>query len=425
MAPLTIFLTTWNTGLQGSKAQEQDLTSWLLPVLHRTANDPELPKGAVPDIYAIAVQELLPVHLALAGLSGTVLLALTDRIVSLLSAHAKSLSGSQETYRLVSRVAHGGNALWVFARESTTRGRIGKPLTSTLGLYWFGLSNKGAVGVRVPVQRSDKGQWENLTFVCAHLEAFDHNVPRRNSQYRHILTSLVFQGSDPLVKPAQVFETSHLFVMGDLNYRLTHLPGGAYPDEEGEGVQAEKERAKLVEVDTLKREQKMGRAFGGLREGDLTKFIPTYKRIVGKVNGFSRKRIPGYTDRILFASHDDTPSSSSTVIKHFGSTPQTTLSDHKPVHAVLELPEPSHSAASPHLAPILSQPPPPHPHWPLATPHEQRIVQKIIGQILDKLIGWPWCILVLLGFGNTRAGMGVGAFAAMIWGVWWSGSWVR
>jgi hypothetical protein len=61
---LSIFLTTWNTGLQGSKAQSQDLTSWLLPVLHKTATDPELPSGQIPDIYAIAVQELLPVHLA-------------------------------------------------------------------------------------------------------------------------------------------------------------------------------------------------------------------------------------------------------------------------------------------------------------------------------------------------------------------------
>lgn len=64
MEPLRIFLTTWNTGLQGSKAQSQDLTSWLLPVLHKTANDPDMPEGVIPDIYAIAVQELLPVHLA-------------------------------------------------------------------------------------------------------------------------------------------------------------------------------------------------------------------------------------------------------------------------------------------------------------------------------------------------------------------------
>ena len=61
MEPLRIFITTWNTGLQGSKAQSQDLTSWLL---HQTANDPSIEKGSVPDLYAIGVQELLPVHLA-------------------------------------------------------------------------------------------------------------------------------------------------------------------------------------------------------------------------------------------------------------------------------------------------------------------------------------------------------------------------
>lgn len=59
-APLTVFLTTYNTGLQGSMAQEQDLSSWLIPVLHSAAAE----QAGAPDIYAIAVQELLPLHLA-------------------------------------------------------------------------------------------------------------------------------------------------------------------------------------------------------------------------------------------------------------------------------------------------------------------------------------------------------------------------
>lgn len=58
MAELTVFLTTYNTGLQGSKAQEQDLSSWLIPILHNAG------ERVVPDIFAIAVQELLPLHLA-------------------------------------------------------------------------------------------------------------------------------------------------------------------------------------------------------------------------------------------------------------------------------------------------------------------------------------------------------------------------
>lgn len=58
MSELTVFLTSYNTGLQGSKAHEQDLSSWLIPVLHSAGEQVK------PDIYAIAVQELLPLHLA-------------------------------------------------------------------------------------------------------------------------------------------------------------------------------------------------------------------------------------------------------------------------------------------------------------------------------------------------------------------------
>lgn len=50
----------------------------------------------------------------------------------------------------------------------------------------------------------------------------------------------------------------------------------------------EKERAEMVGLDTLKRQQAEGKAFGGLREGDLTSFAPTYKTVAGQVHGYSR-----------------------------------------------------------------------------------------------------------------------------------------
>ncbi len=75
--------------------------------------------------------------------------------------------------------------------------------------------------------------------------------------------------------------------MGDLNYRIERLPG-PYPRETGELVALERERAALVALDTLKHEQAAGRVFGGMREGDLTRFAPTYKRIVGQVEGYSQ-----------------------------------------------------------------------------------------------------------------------------------------
>lgn len=133
--------------------------------------------------------------------------------------------------------------------------------------------------------------WAHDSFVGAHLEAYDKRIKRRNEQYQQILSSLLFYSSDPLLSTAQIHHTSHLFIMGDLNYRLVKLPtetslkeSQAFDDE----TDMRKARAELIELDTLKREQAAGRVFGGLREGDLTNFAPTYKRIVGQVNGYSR-----------------------------------------------------------------------------------------------------------------------------------------
>lgn len=293
------------------------------------------------------------------------------------------------------------------------------------------------------------------SFICTHLEAHDHNIKTRNAQYQSILSSLVFRSSDPLSTPYQVFDSSHLFIMGDLNYRLAKLPSTGWPKEgrQSDDILAlEKERADMVELDTLRAEQREGRVAGGLREGDLSRFAPTYKRIVGQVDGYTkwvscpvcplghahlRKRVPGWTDRILFASWTDpthlfSPQttldpipapvpSTTTQIVAFSSTPELTISDHKPVHAILELPAVDHSISSPHLAPVLPPAPSPHARRPQPAPYEQILLWKVIGILADRIVGWPWCLFVLVGGGNLQAGMGVSAFIAMIWGVWWSG----
>lgn len=257
-------------------------------------------------------------------------------------------------------------------------------------------------------------------------------MARRNEQYNTILSSLVFNPGDALQHRVQAFHTSHLFIMGDLNYRLERLPktGGKaiYPLENKEGslVEIEQQRADMLELETLRQQQRAGKAFGGLREGDLTRFAPTYKRIVGDVNGYSKKRIPGWTDRILLASYNDpapgAPETKETTrILHFNSTPELTISDHKPVHAVVYLPPPTHEAASIMMAPILSPPPPPSRPRPNAVDKDELLTRALVGTLLDRLVGWPWTILVLLGFGNDKAGMGVSAFIAMVWGIWWSG----
>ena len=57
--------------------------------------------------------------------------------------------------------------MWVFARESTMAGRLGRGLKASLGLWWLGMGNKGAVGVQLPIRRGDEGGgWETLTYVA-------------------------------------------------------------------------------------------------------------------------------------------------------------------------------------------------------------------------------------------------------------------
>lgn len=121
-----------------------------------------------------------------------------------------------------------------------------------------------------------------------------------------------------------------------------------------------------------------------------------------------------------YASSASSDSSSGiTQVMHYGSTPELTLSDHKPVHAIISLPPAEHSAPAPHLAPLLLSPP--GGSQPEPTPYEVLLAWKTCGWILDRLVGWPWTLAVLLGWGNPAAGMGVGAFLAMVWGVWWTG----
>jgi hypothetical protein len=145
-----------------------------------------------------------------------------------------------------------------------------------------------------------------FSFVNTHLEAHDRNLPRRNTQYQNILSSLLFKSGDPLVPMRQITDTSHLFFMGDLNYRMSRVPNlklgqpregriqsgrgtaSGSSEEQDDQVELEKERADMYALDTLQAQITGGKAFGGLREGQVQAFAPTYKRVVGQVEGYSR-----------------------------------------------------------------------------------------------------------------------------------------
>lgn len=301
-----------------------------------------------------------------------------------------------------------------------------------------------------------------LSFVCAHLAAHDENLETRNANYRQILSSLLFTPSSSLDRPLRVWETSHLILLGDLNYRLTSAPTGLeraltdttrLSEETQSNPDLKKDRQKLVALDTLKQQQARGKAFEYLSEGDLTTFAPTYKRIVGQVDGYNKKRRPGYTDRILFASYrerghgqggssehsaETSPLLSSTTddgylnnndgsltrITSYNSIPDLTVSDHKPVYAILNIPPPSSNShnryPTQHQTPFLTFP------ASAVVPATDGLslgIRQVIATASDRSIGLLWYSAMILGAGSLPVGVLVELLLVVVGVTWWLGMW--
>lgn len=191
------------------------------------------------------------------------------------------------------------------------------------------------------------------------------------------------------------------------------------------------ERSSLVAIDTLHQEQAKGNAMVGLREGDLRTFAPTYKRILGQVSGWNSKRTPGYTDRILLASHQDSATlgdddeeqtnETSRLVEVESSSPSggqgvkvlaydsiatMTVSDHKPVFAIVSVGQ--QGGSSIHSTPSIRSVP--------SIPRADTLLlslRKISGRILDRIAGYSWLILLAASGGRSPM-IGVAVLAVLL-----------
>lgn len=318
--------------------------------------------------------------------------------------------GGPEDYSLIASISMVGIVLMVYVRERApdVTGKVGTGVsalpsvverikeirTATVGTGLLGfMGNKGAAAARIVVGGVVPGQPDDvLTFVTAHIAAHDHSVIRRNRDWKNIVTRLVFtpESVQPLPPPPilsatanratldeksldgiteryetahstqfkkrktkaldqksyGLYESSHLFVFGDLNYRIGFnikpSPTLARKGYEGEKLKKSDVKRKIYQADwrTLATYDQLSiehtnpngpRVFHGLVEPDI-RFVgygPTYKykvdkearkraeitaeknkadlsfedtTVKGKFGELSSKRVPGWTDRILWAS---------------------------------------------------------------------------------------------------------------------------
>jgi hypothetical protein len=130
------------------------------------------------------------------------------------------------------------------------------------------------------------------SFVCAHLTAHAHNLARRIEDYHHLVRCLIFPPlpSSKNSSPTTIYSTSHLFFLGDLNFRLalpeSHPLSAITHPELASALTSEATREEMKEFDQLHVERRKGNVFVGLREGEFWKFKCSYKYHLGEVDKY-------------------------------------------------------------------------------------------------------------------------------------------
>lgn len=94
-----------------------------------------------------------------------------------------------------------------------------------------------------------------------------------------------------------MYSTSHLFFLGDLNFRVSlpepHPLTQQLKTSTAETLNKESTRKELKEYDQLLRERRKGSAFIGLKDGEFWKFQCSYKYQLGAVDKY-RYLMPDY-----------------------------------------------------------------------------------------------------------------------------------
>lgn len=193
------------------------------------------------------------------------------------------------------------------------------------------LGNKGAVGVSFMFNGTSFG------FVNSHLTSGSEKKIRRNQNYMSILRFLNL--GDKKLNPFDITHRfTHLFWLGDLNYRIE------MPSTEAENIVTtikQQQHQDLLCKDQLTIERADRKVFLYFEEEDIT-FAPTYRyerhtheRYVytkAKATG-TKYNLPSWCDRVLWKSYPMVH----VVCQSYGCTSDIMTSDHCPVFATFEV----------------------------------------------------------------------------------------
>uniref|UniRef100_A0A8C3R490 phosphatidylinositol-3,4,5-trisphosphate 5-phosphatase n=1 Tax=Cyanoderma ruficeps TaxID=181631 RepID=A0A8C3R490_9PASS len=308
---ITIFIGTWN---MGAAPPPKKITSWFLSKGQgRTRDDTA---DYIPhDIYVIGTQED------------------PQGEKEWLETLRQSL---QEITSISFKVVRAIHTLWniriVVLAKPEHENRISHICTANVKTGIANtLGNKGAVGVSFMFNGTSFG------FVNSHLTSGSEKKHRRNQNYMNILRFLTL--GDKKLSPFNITHRfTHLFWLGDLNYRVEQ------PPMEAENIIQkirQQQYPELLAFDQLLLERRDQKVFLQFEEEEIT-FAPTYRFERGtrekyaytkqKATGM-KYNLPSWCDRVLWKSYPMVH----VVCQSYGCTTDIMTSDHSPVFATFEV----------------------------------------------------------------------------------------
>ncbi|CAO3567765.1 unnamed protein product [Mortierella alpina] len=308
------FVGTWN--VNGRNATE-NLGAWL-----------KVDGEQQPEIYVLCFQELDLSAEAYIVLDGSKEEEWTRAIAESLGKGYQKVMSKQLVGLLIVMYAAVDHTKYI--REVTAH-------SAGVGIMGM-LGNKGGVSIRIRYKDS------YLCFVGSHLAADTSQIDRRNQDYQEICRRLTFPSTSSYditkspagnaalaasTKMVSIFDCDHTIWAGDLNYRI------GLPEEQVKHHLKTDDYDALLKHDQLSSQRSLLKAFSEFEEHAIA--FPTYKYDVGTNiwDSSEKRRVPSYTDRILWRSKD--PEKDSVEPLYYKSHMDLMLSDHKPVSALFKL----------------------------------------------------------------------------------------
>ncbi|KAJ3433733.1 hypothetical protein M0812_22699 [Anaeramoeba flamelloides] len=180
--------------------------------------------------------------------------------------------------------------IWINKKHLKGLGRSETDFVRCGALKKFG--NKGALAAKLQIYDS------KIIIINSHLAAHQGNVKKRNHDLKTIFQKLWDGKLIGYNQNSAIYQPDLMFLAGDLNYRIELDHDHVLKNVEEKNYQL------LIKNDQLKKEILINKNANliNFKEGEIV-FPPSYKFDVGTKNNYDsskKKRIPAYTDRILW-----------------------------------------------------------------------------------------------------------------------------